>query len=279
MTRIVRLAGLVWIAALVGLAIAPAAASAAQETATNGGLTVQMTYTGSGAYGTKNVRLKIIRNGVVYLDQEVDPGCEFCSVPGGFGQRSSVHAVQLDASTDPEAVFDLYTGGAHCCFYSLIYRYDLGTDAYVGLRHDWFNAGFRFIDPEDDGLLEFLSRDDRFAYLFASYAGSQYPPQIWRFDAGEMIDVTRQYPGRVKKNAAMQRRKYRKRKGEGDVRAILAAFVADKCLLSDCAGGFKLVRKAKRQGFLKKGLGGLGGATGAEFVKRLRRVLDRFGYL
>ncbi len=277
--RSTRLGLLLIVVALSVLLVGPiASAGAAQESATNDGLTVQMSYTES-SFNAKHVRVTIIRNGVVLLAEEPGPSCNFCEVfPGGFGQRSSVHAVQLDASPDPEAVFDIFTGGAHCCSYSLIYRYDAATNAYIGLKHDWFNAGYRFTDPENDGVLEFLTRDDRFAYKFAAYAFSQYPPQTWRYSVGQMLDVTRQYPAIVQQSSSSQRRKYRTRRGHSDIRAILAAYVADRCLLGDCSPGFRLVRKAKRHGYLDNREAGLG-PSGARFVGRLRTFLHRLGYL
>lgn len=262
---------------LLGGPISPA--GAVIESATSDGLTAQVSYTSGGPYGVKNVRITIIRNGVVLLDEAPEPICNYCSVvPENFGQHSPAHAVQLDSSPDPEAVFDFFTGGAHCCTYSLIYRYDAATNAYIPLEHDWFNAGYRFIDPENDGIPEFLTRDDRFAYKYAAYAFSQYPPQVWRYDSGQMVDVTRLYPAIVTQKAAGEHRKYRRIKGRGDIRAILAAYVADQCLLGDCASGFNLVRSAKRHGYLHKAELGFG-PTGAKFIHRLRTFLVRLGYL
>jgi hypothetical protein len=271
------LVGLLVISAL--LLVSAPAAKAATESATYANLTAQLSYTGS-SFNAKNLGIAIIRNGSVLLDQQPQPICNFCDVlPGGFGDRPSVHAVQLDATPDPEAVFDLYTGGAHCCFYSKIFRYEPATNAYIGLTHEWFNAGYRFIDPENDGLLEFRTRDDRFAYKFAAFAFSQYPPQVWRYRAGQMLDVTRQYQAIVRQSAREQRRKYRRLKGRADVRAILAAYVADQCLLGSCSRGFMLVREARRRDYLGKQSRYEFGPHGGKFVRRLRSFLHNTGYL
>ncbi|MGH2981414.1 MAG: hypothetical protein ACRDKV_05165, partial [Solirubrobacterales bacterium] len=223
---------LISLAAIAGLLAVPApAASAATETAASGPLTAQMSYKRAGL-GWKNLRIAIVRNGATLLSQKPGRVCEFCGPvwPGGGGtpDSPSVHALQLDATPEPEAVFDLYSGCAHCCWYSLIFRYDPATSTYLGLEHHWFNAGYRFFDPEKDGIPEFLSRDDSFAYKYASYAGSLYPPQIWRYVAGRMLDVTRQYPGIVRRSARGHRRLYRRGRGDTDVRAALAAYAADK---------------------------------------------------
>ena len=252
---------------------------AATESATNGPLTAQISYSQGGSFVFKNVRITILRNGAVLLDRKPNPICGFCVVwPGGGGESDSVHALQLDSNPEPEAVFDLYSGGAHCCFYSLIFRYDPATNTYIGLRHEWFNAGYRFFDPEADGIPEFLSRDDHFAYKYASYVGSQYPPQIWRYDAGQLLDVTRDYPSLVRRSARKQLGNYNAGKGESDVRAALAVFLADKCLLGDCASGFEVVLAARRRGYLGKQFTDFG-PSGARFVLNLRAFLFRRDYL
>jgi hypothetical protein len=259
------------------LAAAVPSAGAATETATSGAVTAQMSYKELD-FGFKNVRISITRNGVVLLDRKPGASCEFCLVwPGGGFAGDSVRALPLDADPEPEVIFDLFTGGAHCCLYSLIYRFDPATNSYTALRHDWFNAAYVLFDPEADGIPEFRTRDDRFAYKYASYAGSQYPVQVWRYAGGQMLDVTTSYPSLVRKNIKFQRRDFNRRKGRSDVRAPLAALAADYCLLGNCAKGFAIVREARRDGYLKKRLVEFKPA-GAKFVRNLRGFLKRLGY-
>jgi hypothetical protein len=260
------------------LALGAQAAPAATETATSGPLTAQISYTKTG-FGWKNVRIAITRNGIVLLDRKPNPICEFCIVwPGGGFEETSVHALNLDPGPEPEAVFDLYTGGAHCCLYSLIYHYDPATNSYIGLRHEWFNAGYRLFDPDGDGIPVFLTRDDRFAYKYESYAGSQYPPRIWRYDGTRLLDVTAEYTSIVRRSARGHLNKYKARRGRSDVRAVLAVFVADQCLLGDCSVGFDLARSALAKGYL--GVQNTGfGPSGRKFIRNLRGFLHRLGYL
>ena len=271
--------------ALLVASASSAAAKVKTETATSGPLTAEMSYNQQGFSGFNNLRIKIVRNGSTLLDEkapppggQTGPPCNSCSAfPAGGGETTSVHALRLDADAEPEAIFDLYTGGAHCCFYSLIYRYDAASNSYLPLEHDWFDAFYRLIDPDGDGIPVFLSRDDRFAFKYSAYAFSRYPPQVWRYDAGQMLDVTSQYPTIVRRNAKSQLQSYNRGKGHRDVRAALAAFVADKCLLGSCGDGFDLVRAAKQKGFLADRFTEFGPSNG-RFVKNLRRFLGRLGY-
>jgi hypothetical protein len=266
------------IAALFALSAPTANAATKIETVSSGPLTAQMTYKQVG-FGWKNVRITILRNDTVLLDRAPSSICTYCVVwPGGGVEDTSVHALRLDATPEPEAIFDLYTGGAHCCLYSLIFRYDPATNTYVGLRHEWFNAGYRFFDPDKDGIPVLLTRDDRFAYKYESYAGSQYPPQIWSYDGTQLLDVTRQFPSLVRKSARSHRNKYNAGRGHTDVRAALAVYVADQCLLGDCSKGFDLVRKALARGYLSVENTGFG-PGGRKFIRNLRGFLRQLGYL
>ena len=65
---------------------------------------------------------------------------------------------------------DFYTGGAHCCFYSVIYRYVGGR--YVSSFHFWGDPSYRLVDLNRDGRPDFRSADDRFAYAFSCFACS-----------------------------------------------------------------------------------------------------------
>lgn len=76
---------------------------------------------------------------------------------------------------------------------------------------------------------ELVSRDDRFAYAFTSFALSYFPSRIWHFDRGRLIDVTRRFPTEVAGDATGHWRSYVKLRQERlDVRGVLAAWLADQ---------------------------------------------------
>ena len=143
----------------------------------------------------KRVHLAISRRGRTLVDRKLGP-----AVPWALKVRD------LDGNGELEVIADFYTGGAHCCLFTQIYRYT--GSRYVPLRHVWGDPSYVLRDLNGDGLPELISADDQFAYAFTSYAGSALPVQAWRYRGGHMTDVTRSFPALVRKNAAMLWKEY-----------------------------------------------------------------------
>jgi hypothetical protein len=168
-------------------------------------------------------------------------------------------------------LLDLYTGGAHCCFYSLIYRYSGGR--YVRLNHFWGNAGYRLVDLNHDRMPEFWSADDRFAYAFSCFACSGLPVQLWDYKAGKMLDVTRRFPARIRADARQWWKAYQyARSVHGDYSGLLAAWLADQYLLGHGSEGWKQVRAAAARPEFKQWW------KPARYLRTLRSFLRRTGY-
>src|SRR5207247_597296 len=120
-----------------------------------------------------DLRLTIVRHGRTAFDAPLPKSdCGYCdSWPaGGAGAGRSVKAADLDGDGEPEVLVDLYTGGAHCCFFTYFFRYSGGT--YVRTRFFWGNPGYRLRDLDRDGRPEIVSANDAFPYYFTSYAFS-----------------------------------------------------------------------------------------------------------
>jgi hypothetical protein len=222
----------------------------------------------------KNVHLKILRSGKIVFDDKVPQESEYDRPIGSLfnednqenGNRLPV--VDLDGDKEPEVIADFFTGGAHCCIYSLIYRYDKQANRYNNIRHDWGNGGYRLKDLDKDGLPEFESRDDRFAYAFTSYAASGYPLQIWQYRQGKMIDVTRRYPKLVQIHAQQLWQTYRELRHKGDDgKGFLAAYLADKYLLNQGQDGWKKLQQNYKE------------RDRAQFFAEVRKFLRRTGYI
>lgn len=108
---------------------------------------------------------------------------------GAFGR---VRIAWLDRATPaPQVIFSAYTMGAHCCTVTKILTRD--EEGWHEIDGGWQDGdeGYRFEDIDGDGQYELISRDDRFLYLFASYAGSWTPIRIHRLAEGALIDVSR----------------------------------------------------------------------------------------
>src|SRR5689334_19050793 len=138
-----------FVAALALICVLPAGASAATktETASLGQVAVTLSYdTGRAQYDVSNTRIAIARGGTTVLNQAVADPCAQCAVvPAGVtGGGSSLTIRDLDGDGEPEVLFDIYTGGAHCCSYTWIYRFTGST--YTGLPATWGDTGYTLVD-------------------------------------------------------------------------------------------------------------------------------------
>lgn len=81
----------------------------------------------------------------------------------------------------PEIIVNSYTGGAHCCS-SVFVASMTGTAAQPILQTVASNCGGRFIDLNGDGVMEYDTCDDSFAYAYCSYAASPIVRVVYQFD-------------------------------------------------------------------------------------------------
>ena len=219
-------------------------------------------------FGYRDFRLKIQRAGRVIFDAA--PGR-----PIGQGWRPvEVRVRDLDGDREPEVLADFFSGGAHCCTYSAIYRFVRGhyTRRIVG----WGNPGYRLTGLDRDPRPELVTADDRFNYAFTAYAFSSAPIQIMRYDRGRLSDITRRFPGAIARDAAAKLRQYRSPQAKFDARGILAAYVADEALLGHPERGWNTIDRALRRGELSPR--GTGYPIGKAYVSNLRAFLRKAGY-
>jgi hypothetical protein len=261
-------------AAVVTLTLAAAPALATTQRASSGPVTATFSFHRVDGGRYRDLRLTVQLSGqTVYDRPAATSGCAepFC-LPGGVS-GPSVRVADLDGEGPPDAILDLFTGGAHCCSVSEIVA--LG-DTGAGIRrvvHDWGDAGYRLEDLDGDGVDEFLSADDRFAYAFTAYAFSGLPVQIMSFAGEHFTDVTTSFPGRVRADARLWRRAYRHvhRFPQG----VLAAWAADRYRLGHRHAALRFVRRQARHGKLRRELGA---KRARHYVRRLDRTLRRWGY-
>jgi hypothetical protein len=84
---------------------------------------------------------------------------------------------------NPDVIVERYTGGAHCCFSTIIY--DLGPKMTRVMETPESNCGGRLEDLDGDGIYEFVTCDDLFAYVYCCYAGSPVVGVILKYEPGE----------------------------------------------------------------------------------------------
>jgi hypothetical protein len=178
----------------------------------------------------------------------------------------------LDGDRDPEVLLRLYGSGAHCCAITVVYSYRPG--GFVRFARVWDNyAEYRLADLDHDRIPEFVSADGRFCFS-CSYPNVAFPLQVWHFRHGRLVDVTRRFPGGIRRNARSWLESYRAfsrvgRREEGH--PSLDAYVADMALLGEVDRGWRAVRAAGRRGEL--------GRHPGRYLRGLRRYLERKGYV
>ena len=228
------------------------------------------------AFRFSRQRLVIDRDGVTSFAARLrkPPGGGFNAQPAGyFAHRRSVFVTDIDGDGEPEVVLDLYWGGAHCCWYSQIYRYAPATKRYAPLVHVWGNFGYVFADLAHDGSQELVTRDDRFSYAFASFADSRWPVRILRYRAGRLTVETPTYRSEIGRDANALWHAAMNPKRKASNQGIVAAWAADQCLVGHAAVAFKTIDRLSRSGKIH------GELSRVKFEQKLRSFLRRTGYL
>jgi len=244
---------------------------------------VMATFTFSGSYPNfSGLHLTIAEGGTLYYDEPVASKLcgMFCAPGSPSGPTSSVHVLDLENNGQPDVVLDLYSGGAHCCWIEQIFSFDPGTMTYAMTQHDFGDPGEEIVDLRDNGLYEFLTADDSFAYEFTDFAASGLPIQILTFSGRHFFNVTHQYPKLVGRDAARWMKAFNgmAKQHYSDSVGVVAAWAADEELL----GHVKLVNaflaKQLKAGHLNSALSPEE-SGGAKFVAKLRKFLRTHGYL
>ena len=257
---------------------ADAAPPGKSETAASGDVRATIVYPVTSGKTVFTVRLSISRAGRVVVEERVPP--YFRRSPGmwpagAISERKSIAVKDLDGDGEPEVLLDFHWGGAHCCWWSRIYRWRASARRYAAIAHFWGDVAYRLTDLERDRRPEFVTADTRFAYAFSSFAESSFPLQVWTYSSGPFIDTTRDYPGLVREDAAKKWRwrvvAHRKHWNE---LGVLAAWTADRCLLGHGDEAFARLRRLIAAG----ALGDDGWGSLAGYVPKLRTFLQRNGY-
>jgi HYR domain len=241
----------------------------AQERSSSGDVKALLYYTKANDVLSpfKNVHVTIVRQGKVVRQAAVP-----YDFPAGFGTQRSIRVRDLDGDAEPEVLLDLYSGGAHCCFSSAIYRFSGAS--YERHNHFWGNRRYRIADLNRDRKQEFITADDRFAYAFSAFAFSGFPIQVWSYQGGSFSNVTRRYPALIRQDAVRQWRAYRSlRRHHLEVGGALAAWAANKYQLHEGRAALKKVAAIARSGGLANDY------RPSAYPRRPKRFLGRLGYI
>jgi len=271
------------LAASALLSAAPAAgaeSTAASVTKSAGSVSATLTWKKNGEFAAvSRPRLRVSRDGAVAIDVSVASACSMCHLiedhtpDGDASPHSILHVADLDADGEPEVLFDVYSGGAHCCLTTRFFTYRPESNTYKRApSQGWGNAHYEVEDLDGDGRQELNGADDRFAGFYSAYAASAFPPMIIRYARGpatgrsSLTNVTRRFPQVIRAEAARLLKKIR----AGDrylVPGALAAYVAGQYLLNRGSVGKAEMARARRRGLTAPG-----------FQTDLLKLLRRTGY-
>ena len=266
-------------AALVVLASAATAdARVVTEKDARGDIRAELSYDRKGDQFNRSYRdfsLRIYEGDVLVFERGLTSCCRGYE-PAYFGNRPSIAVRNLDEGK-PEVLIDFYTGGAYCCWLTVVFR--PSGDTYARSSHNWGPKRQRVVDL-GGGPPEFLSHDDSFLKPYGCNFCWRYLPHVWRFDGGEFRDVTHRFPAQVRPRSRKLRRRYFRASEQGDdVKPLLAPYVATTYLLGEPRRGWRLVRRALRRGELVNHRGRYDFCPcGDRYPKHLRHFLREQGY-
>jgi hypothetical protein len=249
------------------------------ERAVNGGVEADLSYFVMSPYDYANFRVSIVDAGNVLLTQFVCPQNPSRCFPGNSPARSIRFVRLTPGNTPEEIVVDYFTGGADCCYASLVFV-PTGS-GYRELTQIWGRGGYSLADLRKDGSFEFVSGDGGFTCAFTDCADSPTPIEIWQLQGGTLIDVTRSYPTLVAADAAKLWALYisARKDPSRSVRGILAAWAGDESRLGRWNQALAAIRTAEALGYLDQGaLAGWMSPSAANYPTALARFLSRAGY-
>ena len=273
-------------AALALLVVPGAAARTVVETAKSGDVVARLSFAyNASTYRFSRLHVTISRGGAIVVDTPLRPlpPPYYTSeiIPEGYSaHRKSIFTRDLDGDGEPEVYLELYSGAAHCCDYTQVYRYVASAEGYSLRTHVWGNVGVFVTDLNRDRVPEFESADDRFSYEFTDFADSSWPVQIWAYRNGDFTDVTRQFPAVIAADARRQWRYAFGRDSNGPRRrGVLAAWAADECLLRRCGEAFRRLETLRKKRRLDVRSLCPCDRSARAYLLHLRRFLRRTGYL
>jgi len=261
------------------LAATALAASTRTVSASLGGTSATLTYeTSSASQGEpySKPHLTLTRRGRRVFDAPVDAILcgSGCWPAVGTAGNPVLRIADLEHNGSPDVILNLYSGGAHCCSITQVYRYDPRRDRYSIVQRNFADPGslLRTLG----GVYVFLSADDRFAYAFTSFAFSGLPLAIWSFASGRFVDVTAHFPVLVAADAARQYGAYLANRHQRLGLGFIAAWAADEDLLGRSALVARTLAAQNRAGDLRSADGFA--KQGSAFITQLERFLVKTGY-
>ncbi len=176
--------------------------------------------------------------------------------------------------SQPTVLLGLDLGGAHCCALVRAYTVSPNSTALSYVEEGFGNSAGRLQTDGDHAIL--VTADDTFNYAFTSYAASATPVKVLDFQHGAFVNVTRQHLDLVRAEVPSLWTLVQQR--PDDPLGILAAWVADRCLLGESTQAWAQVDQLLQQGRLHVAGSIPGVPDGAAYVQKLHAFLTQGGY-
>lgn len=110
-----------------------------------------------------------------------------------FSELDPLTGSDITGDGTPDVIIKTYSGGAHCCFSTVVYS--LGERLDKLLETQASNCGGEFRDLDHDGIAEFITCDDRFAYTYCPFAASPVVTAVLAYHAGQgYVAASPQFP-------------------------------------------------------------------------------------
>jgi hypothetical protein len=176
---------------------------------------------------------------------------------GEFEERiDTVTQVDFNKDGNKTILFNVYTGGAHCC--NTLYACKIKNDKLI-FTDSLFTADayFEIQDLNKNGKYQMITYNMMFAYAFTNFAETRSPFMVFTVEDGRFKEITKNYPELIKNQITEWRNDLQvfldsnyKCEAEGDetfntdagsVKTILAAITADYFTLGEVYKGYELI--------------------------------------
>jgi hypothetical protein len=246
---------------------------AGSVTKTSGDVSATLSWRASSDIVAQGGHITISRGGTQVLDTDLKKICRLCEYLGAPKSALAIH--DLDGDGEPEILVDTFTGGAHCCSTGVIFWSD-GT-TYQHNVHFYGDSDYQLKDYNGDGNPEFLTDDDRFAYVFSAYAFSYRPVMLLDWQGHKLVDVTNSFPSQIGVDVHFIDRGIAEQVSTGgDARGLIAARCADMARLGLAAKIPAYLDRALKKGWLN---GMKGWPRGRKYKPALLKFLEKTGYI
>jgi hypothetical protein len=103
--------------------------------------------------------------------------------PGTLSAYTMTDLTGTDINGDgfPDVVVSAWSGGAHCCYSIGVYSVEQDVKSILVLETGNCGPG-EFADLDGNGTREFITCDDRWAYIYCSFADSPFPRVVYSYD-------------------------------------------------------------------------------------------------